>query len=221
MKNTSRHYPNLTLLLILCCSLFAAGTRAASIANLLITEVMANPQQVTDSNGEWFELFNPTTDFIDLQGLILSDDGSNQHTIASSGPLGIAPGQYFVLGRNGDSSLNGGLNLDYVYSNFTLANSMDQIIFSDGLSELLRLDYSGNFAEAGRSMELLSLPMNEGNYTPTAMGMIYGSGDIGTPGAAGSVDFSTSTVPVPAAIWLFGTGLMGLAGISRLKRNPA
>lgn len=29
----------------------------------------------------------------------------------------------------------------------------------------------------------------------------------------------TSVVPVPAAVWLFGSGLIGLAGIARRKRN--
>lgn len=221
MKNNSPRYTLFPLFIIIYCGLFAVESRAASVANLLITEVMANPQLASDTNGEWFELFNPTADLIDLQGLTLSDDGANQHVISASESLTIAPGQYFVLGRNGDASLNGGLTIDYVYSNFTLANTADQIIFSDGIAELLRLDYSSNFATAGRSMELLSLPMDEAHYGLTPMEMIYGGSDIGTPGSAGSVNFAPSAVPVPAAIWLFGSGLLGLAGFSRLDRQPS
>jgi hypothetical protein len=29
---------------------------------------------------------------------------------------------------------------------------------------------------------------------------------------------TTSAVPVPAAVWLFGSGLMGLAGLARRKK---
>jgi len=42
-----------------------------------------------------------------------------------------------------------------------------------------------------------------------------------TEGGADFVSYSlagnVSAVPVPAAIWLFGTGLIGLAGIARRK----
>ena len=82
---------------------------------------------------------------------MLSDDGSNSHTITSDSPLLIAPGQYFVMARNGDPNSNGGFNADYVYSNFSLGNSSDQIVFSDASGELLRLDYSGVFVGAGQS----------------------------------------------------------------------
>jgi hypothetical protein len=33
------------------------------------------------------------------------------------------------------------------------------------------------------------------------------------------VDATSTVVPIPAAVWLFGSGLLGLAGFSRLKRN--
>ena len=40
-------------------------------------------------------------------------------------------------------------------------------------------------------------------------------------GAGGEVWFdnvSVSAVPVPAAVWLFGSGLIGLAGFARRKK---
>jgi hypothetical protein len=36
---------------------------------------------------------------------------------------------------------------------------------------------------------------------------------------AGSVPFSGAAVPVPAAVWLFGSGLLGLVGIARRKKK--
>ena len=35
----------------------------------------------------------------------------------------------------------------------------------------------------------------------------------------GSITQATSTVPVPAAAWLFGSGLMGLAGVARRRKS--
>ena len=40
---------------------------------------MANPTAASDSQGEWFELFNSSTESVDLSGIVLSDDGSNLH----------------------------------------------------------------------------------------------------------------------------------------------
>jgi len=44
----------------------------------------------------------------------------------------------------------------------------------------------------------------------------------GTAGRLGSVNLvlETAAVPVPPAIWLFGSGLLGLIGISRRKKAP-
>ena len=37
--------------------------------------------------------------------------------------------------------------------------------------------------------------------------------------AIGEVAFSTSAVPIPAAVWLFGSGLLGLIGVARRKKT--
>ncbi len=40
----------------------------------------------------------------------------------------------------------------------------------------------------------------------------------GTAGRSGNIDISVSGVPVPAAVWLFGSALMGMMGVSRRKK---
>lgn len=192
-------------------------SNAASVSDLLISEIMANPAAVTDANGEWFELFNPTSDSINLSGISLSDAGSNSHLISNSNDLWVNSGSYFVMARNGTSLNNGGFTADYVYSNFTLGNSSDQIIFSEGTNELLRFDYSSGFVANGSSMKLLSESMLAGNYAASTSA--YGDGDFGTPGTEGTYAFSVapSAVPLPSALWLFGSGLMGLIGLTRRK----
>ncbi len=194
---------------VILLMLVQPASRASTIDELLITEVMADPAAVSDGFGEWFELYNPGDSIIDLDGLILHDDGSNQYHF--DGPLPIAPGEYFVLARNGDPSSNGGIFVDHVYSNFTLANSSDEIIFSDGAGERLRLDYFSGFAVAGQSRELDGLLSN--NYSLTLATLTYGIGDIGTPGVPGSTQLSLSTVPLPAAGWLFISAVISLLGL--------
>lgn len=185
-------------------------SHAATVSDLLITEIMANPAAVSDSNGEWFELFNPTGSAINLANVSLSDNGSNLHTISAGSDLFIGAGDYFVLGRNGDTSLNGGLEPDYVYSSFTLGNSSDQIILTDGLGNELRLEYTSGFTASGISTELTGL----NTYGLTDSSLVYGAGDIGTPGMAGSYAPLTA-VPLPASVWLLASGLLGLLQISR------
>jgi len=201
---TAKGFAPLGTVLILLLS--HNSSHAALVSDLLITEVMPNPAAVSDSNGEWFELFNPTGEIIDLDGLILKDDGSNQYHF--DGPLPISPGAYFILARNGNPSSNGGFTPNHVYSNFSLGNSGDEIIFTTGLSELLRLDYGADFDAAARSRELISLPMSSANYHLTLASLSYGLGDIGTPGQAGTFNPSLAAVPLPPSIWLFISGIL-------------
>jgi len=203
---------------LLCLlSLCINPAHAVTVSDLLISEVMANPAAFSDARGEWFELYNPTTEVINLHEVTIGDDGSDRHRIESD--LLIMPGEYLTLARY----LDPGFTPDYVYDGFTLGNSDDEIVFSDGVSELLRLDYGSDFDAAGRSRELVGLPMIESNYDLTLASLGYGLGDIGTPGAAGSTSLGLSpaplpaVVPVPAAAWLFVSGLLALSSLSSAR----
>ena len=82
------------------------GAHAATVGSLLISEVMANPAAVGDSRGEWFELFNPGAEAVNLRDITIGDDGRDHHRIETD--LLILPGYYLTLARNGDPTLNGG-----------------------------------------------------------------------------------------------------------------
>ena len=43
----------------------------------------------------------------------------------------MGPGEYYILSKNGNPDANGGINPDYVYSNFSLSNSEDEVILLD------------------------------------------------------------------------------------------
>ena len=181
---------------IIFFSFFTAnGVGAATVADLLISEIMVNPAAVSDTRGEWFELYNPGAVEINLRDITIGDDGGDRHRIETD--LLILPGHFLTLGRNGDTNLNGGFVADYVYDDFTLSNSGDEIVLRNDLIELLRLEYGAAFDSAGRSRELVGLPMRAANYALTLAGLDYGLGDIGTPGGPGSVSFAPSAVPLP------------------------
>ncbi len=212
---------------VLCIAALASGPAwAAHVApgDLLITEVMANPAAVSDSAGEWLELFNATGVSLDLAGLALADDGSDTHAIGAGGPVVIDPGEYFILARSGDPALNGGLVADYVYDGFTLSNSADEIALLEGAVEIARLAYLGgsSFGVAGVSAEVApgaAPPLTADDFQRTPDTFVYGAGDVGTPGAAGSAALALTPVPLPAAAWLLGAGLLGLAGVARQGRR--
>lgn len=211
MSTLQQLFSIICLYCVLMPNIFAASINPG---DLLISEVMANPAAVSDSNGEWFEIFNASLNLIDLNALTISDDGSNSHIINADRSLLITPGEYFVLSNNGDSGSNGGFMPDYVYSGFSLANSSDQIIILDDGNEIFRLEYSGApFGVTGVSAELINQVLNPqaddyGN-TPTDAVFQYGDGDFGTPGGAGSVLLTTrAPVPLPGATWLFGSAFL-------------
>jgi hypothetical protein len=47
----------------------------------------------------------------------------------------------------------------------------------------------------------------------------FGQGDAATGVFSYSIDIEQAAVPVPAAVWLFGSGLAGLAGLARRRRG--
>ena len=105
-----------------------AGPNPFQRGNVVITEFMKDPSSVNDSQGEWIELHNPNNGRLNLEGMLLSDDGSNSHTFSNNG-LGIfvRPGKYIVIGNNNDITTNGGVFVRYRYSGFNLANGADAI----------------------------------------------------------------------------------------------
>ncbi|MCX6044833.1 MAG: lamin tail domain-containing protein [Chloroflexi bacterium] len=151
---------------------------------LLISEFMADPKAVSDTNGEWFELYNPTADTVNLHDWVLKDLGGDHHTINVD--LLIQPGAYLVLGRNQDLATNGGVPVAYVYTGLTLANSTDELLLlaPDG-TETDRVswgDAAGLAITLGASNERTNLA--EPAQWATANTPWSGSaGDRGTPGS--------------------------------------
>jgi len=166
------------------------GVEAASFEDkVVINEIMFNPSSVSDSRGEWFELYNSSENEIDLYGWTFTDGNYDSFTIDEE--LSIKPDGYLVLGRNASEDLNGGVSIDYKYTGMYLSNSDDAIIVYDGCNVLVdSVTYSkGNDFpyRAGYSMELVNPGFDNiygGNWALSSS--TYGDGDIGTPGRVNS-----------------------------------
>ncbi len=171
--------------------------------SLLISEFMADPKAVTDANGEWFELYNPTSDPVNLHNWTIKDLGSDHHTINVD--LIIQPGAYLVLGRNIDTAANGGAPVAYVYTGLTLANSADALLLlaPDG-TEIDRVvwgDASGLEIAPGVSNERANLT-EPAQWTTANTAWPGSAGDLGTPGTVYIVPPIASATPLAANTWV-------------------
>ena len=96
----------------------------------------------------------------------------------------------------------------------------------DNSGTIIERSYEEMLAGYTGPTDLLSLlPTNSGwdSLTPIAMnssGQIVGWGRLTDPPPGNPLDsfaFLMNPIPVPAAVWLFGSGLLGLIGIARRK----
>ena len=153
---------------------------------IVISEIMVNPAAVSDSYGEWFEIINTTDSTIKIDSWTIKDSNDDMHIIGLENQIiSVNPGEFFVLSRNSDPTLNGGLNVDYVYTNFSLSNSEDQIIITDSTGAIVdevHYDNSWPFS-SGISMEIQNVSIDNSlisNWFSSTL--MYGQGDYGTPG---------------------------------------
>jgi hypothetical protein len=186
--------------------------------DLLITEYMADPVGVSDADGEYFELFNASGFPVDLSGLTIRDDGSNSFTVTD---LLIEADAFAVFSSSAGTAL--GITPDYVYgSSMSLTNTDDEIalyrpddslihkaLYSDG-------DFFGDgvaheLAVAARGTPLVVGPTGGADFVASTTPMPLGN--FGSPGFAGNTHLPL--LPIPGAVWLFGSALGFLAAIRR------
>lgn len=161
-------------------------------AQIVVNEVMQNPGAVGDDSGEWFELYNAGEVDVDMVGWTISDYDNDSFTI--EGELVIPVGGFLVFGNNGDMATNGGVEVDYVYGDFFLSNSTDELVITDtGGREVdnIQWDNGATFPDPnGASMYLVdpSLDNADGaNWAEATEPWPGSAGDFGTPGFANPV----------------------------------
>jgi hypothetical protein len=170
----------------------STGTGGASgglqAGDLVVTEIMNNPGEVSDDFGEWIEIHNTTAQPIDLAGLVL-ESGAASHTIASS--VKIAPSGYAVLGINAKEATNGGVLVDYQYAEVKLMNTKGDVkIRTAGnlVIDTTTYDEASGLDPDGRSRTLdpkfLTASMNDtdAHWCSGTSFVLGNNGDRATPG---------------------------------------
>ena len=162
---------------------------------LLITEIMYDPSALSDTNGEWFEIYNNSDDTINLHNLVLGRDDTNRHLITDS--IELSPATYFVLIR---TELATDATNSYMYgSDLTLSNTGAVLsIFNEGTETdpgalIFSVNYgSENFPD--NSGASISLSPNLINAADAILGTswctstsVFSTGDLGTPGLINDV----------------------------------
>lgn len=174
------------------------------LGDLVITEIMPNPDQVGDGTGEYIEIFNQTGEPITMNDWVIVDDADNQATFSGV----IEPGDLFVIGVSGD--LNGGApggEPDAVWTDtvgdLTITNGSDVISILDDNGDIVTFVAYADGSPFGPGV---SLEIAVGNEHPD--GQTFGDdyvesqtafgADFGSPGTRGESQFPpppTSLVP--------------------------
>lgn len=155
---------------------------------VVITEFMANPDVASDTVGEWFEVYNPGTTPVDLNGWTIKGS-TDAHVISTSGGLMVQPDSYVVLGKETSTTTNGGVPVDYSYGSWNMSNTGDAIILFDAsLNEIDRVEYSSSWSVAipdGASLSLTNTSADNNqssNWCKETSAWSGSAGDKGTPG---------------------------------------
>lgn len=151
---------------------------------LVITEVMANPAAVDDTQGEWIEL--QALAELDLNGLWLGkEEGIELDSIDASSCLRLRPGEHALLARQSDPGVNGGLDPVDATFGFSLNNSSSAVWVGTDELTLDLVTWASTPSGASRSLDPAAIdPEANDDLEVWCAGVLpYGDGDLGTPGA--------------------------------------
>ena len=222
---------------LISAGLIWLGSTASAQAALIINEI--DYDQPGSDTAEFIELHNPDTNPVALEGytleLVNGSNGSVYGSFELSGLLIAAQG-YLVLCSDpaavancsidtaaGSWIQNGGSDGDAVALLYG-TTLVDSVVYEGIGASLGPYAEGGSFAASDSNSIILSIAR-----LPDGLDTDFNAGDFdtacltpGSPNLGGTGDCSTSVnpVPVPAAAWLFGSGLIGLIAVSRRRPQP-
>jgi hypothetical protein len=132
-----------------------------SAGDLVIVELLQDPEPEADEDAEWVEVFNFSGADVDLAGLVISDDGADRYTVLAS--TVVPRDGLFLLGANSDPVHNGGVTLTVEYVGVTL-EGVDQLVLENdaGVIDAVAWDGGASFPDpVGASMSLHPMDIDE------------------------------------------------------------
>jgi hypothetical protein len=156
----------------------------AEVGDLVIAELMIDPDALSDSRGEWIEVFNPTASDVDLVGWTLRD-ASSTHLIDDDAPVIVPAGGYAVLALDAGELTACGITADYDYASVTLNNSGDTVALESCGVVVDEVVYGSGFSERGSAMGVdpgaLDAAANDDLASWCPATSVMTCGDRGTP----------------------------------------
>lgn len=111
---------------------------------------------------------------------------------------GTGAGQFDTLNVSGIATLDGTLNINL----FDLGSGLYSPQYGDTIDILTAAGLSGQFSSL--------------NYAPLGNGLVWDVSYV----SSGTTDIVALTaVPIPTTVWLFGSGLLGLLGIAKRRKQ--
>jgi hypothetical protein len=139
-----------------------AETCSLSAGELLITEVMANPNP-SDPSVEWFEIYSASSRAIELTGVVLeagTQSNPRVHAIPSVLDPGIQPGAFLVVGSG---TLGDGIT-GYSWPKMVLANDGATIRIRCGQVVIDEVVYGAGAAGPGKANQGVSWQLSSSRF---------------------------------------------------------
>ncbi len=142
-------------------------------SQVVLSELMANPFVLSDSDGEWIEVHNPGTSKYNLKDCVISDADTNNYLIASN--LVIDGGEFLTFASSAIPGFTP--DISYAGSGLILNNTGDTVTLTCNSVTIDTVTFAA--LNAGESY------MRNGNVgTWCQDDMTSYNGDFGTPGAS-------------------------------------
>ena len=169
--------------------------RAPLPGEVVITELLINPVATDDAQGEWVELRNVSSSWLNMTDSVLADHGVDAVEIerVEPGSMVVPPGGIFTICAEADYWENGGVECDATFhyrtlgGGFALSNIEDEVRLLSASGHLLdEFMYSEGFSLEGEAMGLrndrISVSANDvtSNWCEQISFLPFGDG--GTPG---------------------------------------
>ena len=193
--------------------------KKTAIASAMALSLGMGAAQAATMTSATFTMFDPTGATVGVDTTVTGSIGGGTFSVASTTPFfGLTwtahGGTTFGPGTYTIDTVEGG-----VYTGIVVGDGQvgGHILFDWGTTTNIDVVMVWDVACSGGSCTYTSTDGIAGNPANPDGVRGYGMIDGAFPGFNANFDF-VAPVPVPAAVWLFGSGLLGLVGVARRKK---